>query len=205
MLKKSTFLIAIATTHLLGCTSFSTFSTEKAGDLHRDPVAIDAFYKRFTSASASDPTPMYWLSKNVDSLPALFRYEYSRRLEMSGLHERALNEVAKARLLRDMDLEHCANKKAPRVTNVLFLTDNIETWIHGSESASNPLWLNAIGDALAWKKTYAMNYSSYWICGANNVRDADMQEVMSSIRASQARYKFLKEDYEKIKAASAPK
>lgn len=185
----------------LTCSACSSFPIDEANDIINDVPAIDALYGRLVKITVSDPSPMYWLSLNADKLPTLFRYELARRLDAIGKHELALKEVAKARLLRDMEAEQCTHKDSSRVKNAVFFTDLIETSIHGTDRMTDPQWLNAVEEALAWATPNRVKgFSSSWICGSGNV-----ERTLNSIRASQKKYKYLANDFENLKSSAVAK
>ncbi len=193
-------LVALAVVALT-CSASSDFSVDETSDLINDVSAIDALYGRLTKILVSDPSPMYWLSLNADKLPTLFRYELARRLDAIGKHELALKEVAKARLLRDMEVEQCTNKDTSRVKNAVFSTNVIETSIHGADRITDPQWLNAIEEALAWAVPNRVSrFPSSWICGSGNV-----ERTLNAIRASQKKYKYLANDFENLKSPASGK
>ena len=200
-MKFSSILFFVVAFLNAGFSSYSAFSLDSGVDIYNDVDSTDAFYKRFSDTPLSDTTPLFWLSAHVDRLPTLFRYELARRLQALGMHEQALKEVAKARILRDMEVEQCSTKNTSRVKNVLFLTDNIETGVHGADRIADPLWISAIGEALNWGVPQRVaGFTSSWICGTGNV-----EKTLKAIRASQAKYTFLSNDYEKLKASSVNK
>lgn len=160
-----------------------------------DMKAFSRLYELLQKIPDDDSTTLAWLEKNTPLMPPIFRYEYSRRLNVTGHREAALTELAKARLARDIDSTECIKIDRNTPGDMWFLLTNmLETGILNKPRRDMDLWYKGISIALN-SEVDRKRLSSLWLCGVNNTKDAE-----SINRSRKDRYEFMKRDFEKINA-----